>query len=73
MLVSYGKAENRLPHLNSEHLSFDIKQCTIGEGDEEKAHHVYLCRKEFNAMEKCAKNWEKVEQELKKDYEDELK
>lgn len=73
MIVSYGKPENRLPHLNSAHLSFDVKQCTINEKEEEKAHYVYLCKKQFNAMEIFTKNWEKVEQDLRKEYEDEMK
>ena len=43
------------------------------ENEEEKAHYMYLCRKKFDAQEKYKKYWTKVESDLKKEYEEELK
>ncbi len=87
MVVTYGKPENRLPHLQRENLSFDIKQCTVGtrqdqgkhvaakgeENDEEKIHYLYFCKKRFDAQEMMKKNWARIEDDLKREYEDELK
>ena len=78
MVVSYGKPENRLLHLQREHLSFDVKECKIGtkpgeKEDEDKAHYLYVCKKQFASAEMCSKNWAKVEDELRKEYEDEMK
>lgn len=76
-VVSYGKPDNRLIHFQRENLSFDIKHCTLPtkgeENEEEKTHHIYLCKKKSNANELHKKNWKKVEEELKKEYEEELK
>jgi len=78
MVISYGKSENRLLHLQREHLSFDIKECVIGikpgeKEDEENSHYMYLCKKRFNAADICKKNWNKIEEDLRKEYEDEMK
>ena len=43
------------------------------ESDEDKAHYLYFCRKRFDAQTMYKKNWERIEEELKKEYEDELR
>ena len=56
MIISYGKPENRLLHLERKHLSFDVsiftikKDFTDEEDDQEinKVHYVYICKKNKN-------------------------
>ncbi len=59
MIISYGKPENRLLHLERKHLSFDVSIFTIKKelNDEEddqdinKVHYVYICKKNKNWTE----------------------
>lgn len=72
MIISYGQPENRIFHLEREHLSFDINIYTIKkdysvEDDVqkfEKMHYVYICRKKPDADEFCKLNFQKVMSEL---------
>lgn len=66
MIISYGPPENRVFHLERDHLSFDIniytikKDYTIEEGDSqkfEKMHYVYICRKRADADDVSKNNF----------------
>jgi ubiquinone/menaquinone biosynthesis C-methylase UbiE len=72
MIISYGQPENRIFHLEREHLGFDINIYTIKkdytvEDDSnkyEKLHYVYICKKRENADKICKENYHKVIEEL---------
>lgn len=72
IIISYGAPQNRIFHLEREHLSFDINIFTIKkdysvENDNhkfEKMHYVYVCRKRSGADGICKENFEKVMAEL---------
>lgn len=59
MIISYGKPENRLLHLERKNLSFDVSIFTIkkelSEEDDDldfnKVHYVYVCKKNKNWTE----------------------
>ena len=82
MIISYGQPENRIFHLEREHLSFDINIYTIKkdysvEDDSnkfEKMHYVYICKKKPDADEVCKMNFTKVlaelesEEKIEEDY-----
>lgn len=65
MIISYGKPENRIPHLERAHLDFEISVYTIKKDIEEspdlsKLHYVYVCKKNKNANLKSEKNFDFV-------------
>jgi len=72
MIISYGPPENRLFHLEREHLSLDISIYTIKKDYEieedpekfEKTHYVYICRKKPEADEASSENFNKVIERL---------
>lgn len=77
MIISYGKPENRLFHLEREHLNFDINIYTIKKDytieDEnlkyEKVHYVYICQKKANNISETQREliFNKVLVELEQD------
>ena len=78
MIISYGQPENRIIHLERDHLSFDIniftikKDYTIEEENKkyEKMHYVYICKKKDlnqNFKEKLEKVLEDLKEEEKID------
>ena len=79
VIISYGSPEDRMPHLEREHLGFEINIYTIkqqagedGEGNQ-KPHYVYICKKLENANENL-KNYDLVYKDLEQEeleYEDE--
>eukprot|EP00340_Litonotus_pictus_P007048 CAMPEP_0170519522 /NCGR_PEP_ID=MMETSP0209-20121228/4907_1 /TAXON_ID=665100 ORGANISM="Litonotus pictus, Strain P1" /NCGR_SAMPLE_ID=MMETSP0209 /ASSEMBLY_ACC=CAM_ASM_000301 /LENGTH=320 /DNA_ID=CAMNT_0010805427 /DNA_START=48 /DNA_END=1007 /DNA_ORIENTATION=- len=76
MIISYGQPENRLFHLEREHLNFDTTVYTIKkdyqiEDDEEfekekfeKTHFVYVCKKIKDAPEDCKAKYDSLLEEL---------
>lgn len=69
MIISYGKPENRIPHLERAHLDFDISVYTIKKDvddnpDLNKIHYVYLCKKKEGADLASEKNYDFVLYEL---------
>lgn len=65
MIISYGKPENRVNHLERAHLDFEVSIYTIkkdfeDEKDLNKVHYVYLCKKLPNANDKSDKNFDFV-------------
>jgi ubiquinone/menaquinone biosynthesis C-methylase UbiE len=82
MIISYGQPENRIFHLEREHLNFDINIYTIKkdysvEEDAqkyEKMHYVYICKKRKEADEISKLNFTKViadleaEEKMEEDY-----
>lgn len=69
MIISYGKPENRIVHLERPHLDFEIQIFTIKKDVEEnpdlsKTHYVYLCKKNKNANLVAEKNFDFVCYEL---------
>ena len=75
LIISYGQPENRIPHLEREHLSFEIQIYTIKkenceEQETEKIHYVYVCKEKPNADE-AAKNFTTIYNELEKQEMDE--
>jgi len=72
MIISYGAPENRIFHLEREHLNFDIniytikKDYTVDEDNHkfEKIHFVYVCKKKLDADQICENNYSKVLTEL---------
>eukprot|EP00831_Metopus_contortus_P014152 TRINITY_DN15839_c0_g1_i3.p2 TRINITY_DN15839_c0_g1~~TRINITY_DN15839_c0_g1_i3.p2 ORF type:complete len:174 (+),score=45.18 TRINITY_DN15839_c0_g1_i3:153-674(+) len=74
IMISYGRPEDRLLHLQRSNLSFDIQETKLEtKKEEEKEHIVYVCRKRLDANEMHAKNWVRVEDELRREYEEEAK
>ena len=48
IIISYGKPESRMVHLERDHLAFEIQIYTIKrqeEDEQEKIHYVYICKK----------------------------
>ena len=50
VIISYGKPESRMIHLERDHLAFETQIYTIkrqdeDEQDQEKIHYVYICKK----------------------------
>ena len=48
IIISYGKPENRMIHLERDHLAFEVQIYTIKraeEDEQEKIHYVYICKK----------------------------
>ena len=83
VIISYGKPENRIIHLERPHLDFEIQVYTIKKDIEEnpdlnKTHYVYICQKKKDANKVAEQNYDFVvydleQQELmdKELYEDE--
>lgn len=69
-IISYGKPESRMIHLERDHLGFDIQIYTIKKeedaNEEEKTHYCYICRKLPVAKENI-KNFDLVYKELEQD------
>lgn len=67
--ISYGTPENRMHHLERDHLGFDIQIYTIKKEDEgeeestEKTHYGYICKKKPEAKENL-NNFDLVMNEL---------
>ena len=54
LIISYGQPENRMIHLERDHLAFEIQIYTIKrqeEDEQEKIHYVYICKKLPEAIE----------------------
>ena len=70
LIVSYGKPENRMIHLERDHLAFDIQIYTIkrkdDDDDTEKIHYVYICKKLTEANENL-NNFDLVYKELEQE------
>jgi ubiquinone/menaquinone biosynthesis C-methylase UbiE len=62
MIISYGKPENRMFHLEREHLGFDIIIYSIKKDndDNENEHFIYICQKKEKADEKSKENYRQV-------------
>jgi ubiquinone/menaquinone biosynthesis C-methylase UbiE len=70
-IISYGKPENRVFHLERDHLDFDINIYSIKkqeeDGDEdEQIHYGYMCKKLDNANKKLV-NFDLVYKELERE------
>jgi ubiquinone/menaquinone biosynthesis C-methylase UbiE len=71
VIISYGQPENRMIHLERDHLAFDIQIYTIkrqddDEKDKEKIHYVYICKKLPEAVENL-NNFDLVYKELEQE------
>ena len=71
VIISYGQPENRMIHLERDHLAFDIQIYTIkrqddDEKDKEKIHYVYICKKLTEANENL-NNFDLVYKELEQE------
>ena len=71
IIISYGQPENRMIHLERDHLAFDIQIYTIkrqddDEKDKEKIHYVYICKKLPEAVENL-NNFDLVYKELEQE------
>jgi len=79
VVISYGQPNNRVFHLEREHLSFDINIFTIkkdfqiemenGPSKHEKIHYVYVCKKKEDASKVCLEHFDRVSEELRKQEE----
>ena len=81
-IISYGTPENRVFHLERDHLGFDVKIFTIKReesDEEEKLHYAYISTKKEEANENMnnfdlvIKNLEREELEEDEEEEDEEK
>lgn len=69
LIISYGQPESRMIHLERDHLAFDIQIYTIKrqeEGEQEKIHYVYICKKLPEAKENL-NNFDLVYKELEQE------
>jgi ubiquinone/menaquinone biosynthesis C-methylase UbiE len=68
IIISYGQPENRMIHLERDHLAFEIQIYTIKrqEDDQEKIHYVYICKKLPEAKENI-NNFDLVYKELEQE------
>jgi len=71
VIISYGQPENRMIHLERDHLAFEIQIYTIkrqddDEKDKEKTHYVYICKKLPEAVENL-NNFDLVYKELEQE------
>ena len=69
LIISYGQPENRMLHLERDHLDFNIQIYTIKkqeEDEKEKIHYVYICKKLPEAKENL-KNFDLVSKELEQE------
>lgn len=68
MIISYGKPENRIVHLERPHLDFEIAVYTIKKDEDKtdisKTHYVYICKKRKDANLVAEKNFDYVRYEL---------
>jgi ubiquinone/menaquinone biosynthesis C-methylase UbiE len=75
MMISYGAPENRIFHLERDHLSFDIniytikKDYSVDDDNQkyEKMHYVYVCKKKAGADEISRNKFENVISELEEE------
>ena len=70
-IISYGKPENRIIHLERDHLAFDIHFYSIkkendGTNDHEQVHYGYICTKKPEAKENL-NNFDLVYDQLERD------
>ena len=69
-IISYGSPDNRMMHLERDHLAFDIQIYTIKKQDDdengEKVHYGYICKKLENANENL-NNFDLVYKELEQE------
>ena len=66
VIISYGQPENRMIHLERDHLAFEIQVYTIKRQEEdtqEKINYVYKCKKLPEAIENL-NNFDLVYKEL---------
>ena len=70
IIISYGQPENRMIHLERDHLAFDTQIYTIKrkeeEDESEKIHYVYICKKLTEANENL-NNFDLVYKELEQE------
>ena len=69
IIISYGKPENRMIHLERYHLAFEVQIYTIKraeEDEQEKIHYVYICKKLTEANENL-NNFDLVYKELEQE------
>ena len=69
IIISYGKPENRMIHLERDHLAFEVQIYTIKraeEDEQEKIHYVYICKKLPEANENL-NNFDLVYKELEQE------
>jgi ubiquinone/menaquinone biosynthesis C-methylase UbiE len=69
VIISYGQPENRMIHLERDHLAFEIQIFTIKrqeEDEQEKIHYVYICKKLPEAKENL-NNFDLVYKELEQE------
>ena len=69
VIISYGKPESRMIHLERDHLAFETQIYTIKrqeEGEQEKIHYVYICKKLPEAIENL-NNFDLVYKELEQE------
>jgi ubiquinone/menaquinone biosynthesis C-methylase UbiE len=69
IIISYGQPENRMIHLERDHLAFEIQIFTIKrqeEDEQEKIHYVYICKKLPEAKENL-NNFDLVYKELEQE------
>ena len=69
LIISYGQPENRMIHLERDHLAFEIQIYTIKrqeEDEQEKIHYVYICKKLPEAIENL-NNFDLVYKELEQE------
>ena len=70
LAISYGNPESREFHFFREFLSFDLKTYSLSDvgasetDKEEKTHYVYVCIKNPDADEICAKYYDFVIEKL---------
>ena len=69
IIVSYGQPENRMIHLERDHLAFETQIYTIKrqeDDEQEKTHFVYICKKLPEAIENL-NNFDLVYKELEQE------
>ena len=69
IIISYGTPENRMIHLERDHLAFEIQIYTVKreeEDEQEKIHYVYICKKLPEANENL-NNFDLVYKELEQE------
>ena len=75
-VVSYGKPDSRVSHLEHEFLSFDIRQFVVYDSEavtakekDERTHYIYVCTKNPDADEKSAAHYARILADLEDENE----
>ena len=66
VIISHGQPEDRMIHLERNHLAFEIQVYTVKRQEQEKTHYVYICKKLPEAIENM-NNFDLIYKELEQE------